>query len=73
MTRNWIAGPLKIDDPALIIHYWRAMHRRVVHGFSRGGRESADHSCPPPLKRWATHPGGDPSNQLRRSTGLHAH
>ncbi|MCK4659850.1 MAG: glycosyltransferase family 4 protein [Phycisphaerae bacterium] len=27
---------------------------RVAHGFSRGGRESANHSCPPPLKRWAT-------------------
>ncbi|MCK4658799.1 MAG: radical SAM protein [Phycisphaerae bacterium] len=27
----------------------------VAHGFSRGGHESANHSCPPPLKRWATH------------------
>ena len=26
----------------------------VAHGFSRGGHESANHSCPPPLKRWAT-------------------
>ncbi|MCK4661147.1 MAG: tetratricopeptide repeat protein, partial [Phycisphaerae bacterium] len=27
----------------------------VAHGFSRGGRESAHHSRPPPLKRWSTH------------------
>ncbi|MCK4660775.1 MAG: glycosyltransferase family 39 protein, partial [Phycisphaerae bacterium] len=26
----------------------------VAHGFSRGGHESANQSCPPPLKRWAT-------------------
>ena len=26
----------------------------VAHGFSRGEHESANHSCPPPLKRWAT-------------------
>ena len=28
---------------------------RVAHGFSRGGHESTVHSCPPPLKRRATH------------------
>ena len=31
----------------------------VAHGFSRGGHESTEHSCSPPLKRWTT--------QLRRS------
>ncbi len=28
----------------------------VAHGFSRGGHESANHSRPPPLKRWGTRP-----------------
>ncbi len=26
----------------------------VAHGFSRGGHKPANHSCSPPLKRWAT-------------------
>ena len=40
----------------------------VAHGFSRGEHESADHSCPPPLKRWATHPSMIP--RIARSGAL---
>ncbi len=28
----------------------------LIGALGRGGRESVDHSCSPPLKRWATQP-----------------
>ncbi len=40
----------------LLVHQQRDNAGRVAHGFSRGGRESAVHSRPPPLERWATQP-----------------
>ena len=32
----------------------RSVDGWVAHGFNRGGHESAEHSYPSPLKRWAT-------------------
>ena len=40
----------------IVLFFYRASsRRRTAHGFSRGELEPAKNSCPPPLKRWATH------------------
>ncbi len=51
---HWLGGRRLSINP---VAQASSLHSKqgVAHGFSRGGRESADHSCPPPLKRWATH------------------
>jgi len=38
----------------LLVFRQPSINSRVARGFSRAGHESAVHSCPPPLKRWAT-------------------
>ncbi len=64
-THNWrTEGPVLRNSFAVPDGRWvpwanllaRVLVSRVAHGFSRGGtRIALLNSCPPPLKRWATH------------------